>query len=78
MVFNRCALGGGIDDDYIGEGTGMNVSDFEVIVGVGFGVPILGVIIIVLCELIEMRIIRTIVRFIGLIVKLDGIRSGFH
>ena len=77
MVLDCGALGGGIDDDYIGEGTGMNVSDFEVIVGVGFGVPILGEIIIVLCELIEMRIIRTVVRFIGLIVKLDGIRCGF-
>ena len=77
MVLNCGALGGGIDHDYTGEGTGMNVSDFEVIVGVGFGVPILGVIIIVLCELIEMRIICTIVRFIGLIVKLDGIRCGF-
>ena len=77
MVFYGGALGGGIDDDYIGEGTGMNVPDFEVVVGVGFGFPILGVIIVILCELIEMRIIRTVVRFIGLIVKLDGIRCGF-
>ena len=66
MVFNCGALGGGIDDDYSGEGIGMDVSNFEVIVGVGFGFPILGVIIIVLCVLIEMRIIRTVVRFIGL------------
>ena len=78
MVFYCGTLGGGIDDDYIGEGTGMNVPDFEVIVGVGFGVPILGVIIIVLCELMEMHIIRTIVRFVRLIVELDGIRCGFH
>ena len=77
MVLNCGALGGGIDDDYSGEGTGMNVSDFEVIVGVGFGFPILGVIIIVLCELIEKRIIRTVVRFVRLIVELDGIRCGF-
>jgi len=77
MVLNCGALGGGIDYDYTGEGTGMNVFDFENIVGVGFGFPILGVIIIVLCELIEMRIIRTVVRFVGLIVKLDGIRCGF-
>ena len=77
MVFYCGALGGGIDDDYSGKGTGMNVFDFEVIVGVGFGFPTLGVIIVILCELIEMRIIRTVVRFIGLIVKLDGIRYGF-
>ena len=77
MVLNCGTLGGGIDHDYTGEGTGMDVSDFEVIVGVGFGFPILGVIIIVLCELIEMRIIRTVFRFVRLIVKLDGIRCGF-
>ena len=77
MVLYCGAFGGGIDDDYIGKGTGMNVSDFEVIVGVGFGFPILGVIIIVLCELIEMRIIRTVVRFVRLIVEFDGIRCGF-
>ena len=29
MVFYCGALGGGIDDDYSGEGTGMDVSDFE-------------------------------------------------
>ena len=77
MVLYCGALGGGIDHDYTGEGTGMDVSDFEVIVGVGFGFPILGVIIIVLCELIEMRIIRTVVRFVRMIVELDGIRCGF-
>lgn len=77
MVFYCGTLGGGIDDDYSGEGTGMDVSDFEIIVGVGFGFPILGVIIVVLCELIEMRIIRTVVRFVKLIVELDGIRCGF-
>lgn len=77
MVLDCGALGGGINDDYIGKGTGMNVFDFEVIVGVGFGFPILGVIIVVLCELIEMRIIRTVVRFVGLIVELNGIRCGF-
>lgn len=77
MVLNCCALGGRIDHDYTGEGTGMNVPNFEVIVGVGFGFPIHGVIIVILCELIEMRIIRTVFRFVRLIVELDGIRCGF-
>ena len=77
MVLNCGTLGGGIDHDYTGEGTGMNVPDFEVIVGVGLGFPIHGVIIVILCELIEMRIICTVARFVRLIVKLDGIRCGF-
>ena len=64
MVLYRGALSGRSDYDYSGERTGMNVSDFEVIVSGGFGFPILGVISIVLCELIEMRIIRTVVRFV--------------
>ena len=77
MVLNCGALGGGVDNDYTGEWIRMNTSDFEVIVGVGFSFPIFGVICMVLCKLIEMRIIRTVVRFVRLIVKLDGIRCGF-
>ena len=77
MVLYSGALCGRIDADYTGKGTGMDVSDFEFIVGVSFGFPILGVISIVLCELIEMRIIRTVVRFVRLIVEFNGIGYGF-
>jgi len=77
MVLYSGALSGRVDVDYTCEGTGMNVPDFEVIVGVGFGFPIFGVISIVLCELIEMRIIRAVFRFVCLIVKLNGVRCGF-